>query len=391
MRGKLWLVVLFLLALGGGAAWFLLRPAPQAPVAGGAIGSAIAVDPAATIATPPGAAEVARLQAPVHADDLIATGADGAIRVQFTDASFFSVGANAKVTIDSYVFDPERNASKFSLGFTRGAFRFVSGAPVHAYPGQPAVKTPVAVIGIRGTGLAGVIGPEAEALYRLIDRTYVPDGGDIGNATLILLTAGAIDVDGSGVRTSLDVPGQVVFFRRPGAPPLRPRGFSLELIARILGLASPPELGPEPGGDALPSPSPTSIPTPVAQPIPTPEPGRPLPSPSPTIAPSPVASPSFTPRPTPTPRFTPRPVPTLTPTPTPTPRFTPRPTPTPRFTPRPTPTPRFTPRPTPTATPRIPDPRFTPRPRPTFTPTISPNGGPVRTRSTPTPTPRPVQ
>jgi len=370
MRGKLWLGILLLL-VAGAAAWFLLRPVPQAPAGtDGAIGSTIAVDPAATIATPPGAAEVARLEAPVHANDLVATGPDGAIRVRFTDASFFSIGANASVTIDSYVFDPARSASRLSLGFTRGAFRFVSGAPVHAYPGQPAVRTPVAVIGIRGTGLAGVIGPGAEALYRLIDRTYVPDGGDVSNATLILLTAGAIDVDGSGVRTSLDVPGQVVFFRRPGAPPLRPGGVSPEIIARIVGLASPPELGPEPGGKA-----------PVVPPSPTPPPS---PSPTAVPAPSPTPTRALVPEPTPTPR--------ATPSPRPTPTFSPRPRPS--FTPAGT----RTPTPTPSPTTRPPQTRFPlrdllpvirrPRPTPTPTPTLAPNGRPVRGKPMPSPVPQ---
>ncbi len=49
-----------------------------------------------------------------------------------------------------------------------------------------------------------------------IDPGFAPDGGDATSATLILLTEGAIDVEGSGVRILMDVPGQVLFFPRPG-------------------------------------------------------------------------------------------------------------------------------------------------------------------------------
>ncbi len=286
-----------LLVVGGIAAVLLWRSPPAAPV-DTRIGAAIAVDPAAAIATPPATSQVARVQSPVHADDRITTGPDGAIRIQFTDATFFSLGADASARIDSFVFDPGRNASKLSLAFARGAFRFVSGAAVHAYPDQPAIRTPVAVIGIRGTGVDGVIGPEAETLYRLIDPSFVPDGGDATKATLILLTAGAIDVDGSGVRTVLDVPGQVVFFRREGAPPLRPGPVSRALVARIAALAAPPSLGPEPGGSPE-SPTPTqsaSPRTPVSTPTAVPSP-LPQPSPSPIVTSSPI--------PTPTPSSTP--------------------------------------------------------------------------------------
>lgn len=337
----LWLVVILLVLLGAAALLLFDWRQPAAPVEG-PIGATIAVDPAATIASPPAAAAVAQLTAPVHMNDLIETAPDGAIRVQFVDATFFSLGANASVRIDSFVFDPGKSASRLSLVFARGAFRFVSGTPVHAYPGQPAIQTPAAQLGIRGTGINGVIGPEAEALFGLIDPGFVSDGGDATTATLIILTAGAIDVDGSGVRVAMDVPGQAVFFRRKGAPPIGPVTVPGDMLARIAGLASPTSLGPEPGSGSPPPPirpeppvappAPVARPSEVATPTPSPQPtAAPEPSPSPTLSPTPRPTPSFTPRPTPTPRFTPRPIATPRVRPTPKPSATPEPRPTSRF------------------------------------------------------------
>lgn len=387
-RTGLLLVGLVFAVVGAVAALILRPPAPDPAAAGNtSIGATVAVAPSATIAPQGGNPVVAQLTSAIHLNDLLETGANGAIRVQFTDSTFFSLGSNGSARVDTYVFDPDRATSALSLTFLRGAFRFVSGGPLHANPGGPSVQTPVAAIGMRGTGVNGVIGPEAEALFARIDPGFAPDGGDSTNATLILLTDGAIDVDGSGVKIAMDVPGQAVFFRRKGAPPIGPVTVPPMVAAAVTLLVSPPRLGLEPdrGGSRetmiAPEPevSPTSSPTPervvpVAVPSvkPTPKPSA-LPSPKPTVRPTPTPSPSpkVTPRPTPSPRVTPKP--------TPTPRATPRPTPTPKVTPRPTPTPRITPRPTPTVKP-------TPRPTPRATPTSKPTPRPT-TRPKPTPTP----
>lgn len=364
--GKLWLVaVAIVFAAAGALGVLILRPAAPDPVGPDSpVGATVAVDPSATIAVRAGTPAVAQLTSPVHMGDLLETAADGAIRVQFTDATFFSLGSNASARIDSYVFDPDAGTSKLSLAFLRGAFRFVSGSPLHANPGAPSVQTPVAAIGMRGTGVSGVIGPDAEAMFARIDPSFVSDHGDATTATLILLTDGAIDVDGSGVKIAMDVPGQALFFRRKGTAPIGPVEVPAMLRAATQMKGSPPSLGAEPKRGAreamvvppmpAPSASPTrAVPSPSPSAKPSPRPSasptvKPTPKPSPTVraTPSPTPSPRVTPKPTPSPRVTPRP------TPTPSPRFTPRPTPTPRMTPRPTPTPRATPTPKATATPR---------------------------------------
>jgi len=399
--GRFWLFAVALVFAGVGAiaALILRPPAPDPNATNPAVGATVAVEPAATIAPLSGTPVVAQLTSPVHMGDLLDTAANGAIRVQFTDSTFFSLGGNASARIDNFVFDPDRATSRLSLAFLRGAFRLVSGGPLHASAGEPSVQTPVAAIGMRGTAFSGVIGPDAETMFARIDPGFVSDHGDATTATLILLTEGAIDVDGSGVKIAMDVPGQALFFRRKGAAPIGPIDVPPMLRSAILLKSSPPGLGPEPGRRTSEEvvappparPSPSASPTRAAPGVkPTPKPSasptvRPTPTPSPRVTPKPTPTPSpkATPRPTPTPRFTPRPTPTprFTPRPMPTPRFTPRPTPTPRFTPKPTPTPRVTPRPTPT-------PRSTPRPGPTAKPTPRPTPRiPLTNRPRPTPTP----
>jgi hypothetical protein len=374
-----WVAIGAVLLAAGAALAMALLSRPESALGGGPVGTAVAVDPAATIA-----AVTAQLASPVRPQDLIETGPDGAIRVRFVDATFFSLGANASVRIDKYVFDPARDASSMSLDFTRGAFRFVSGKPLHTDSGQVPVRTPVAVIGIRGTAFTGVIGPDAETLWRSLDPGYRPDGGDVGEATLILLGAGAIDVDGSGVRTPLDIPGQALFFRRRGAPPLGPLMVRPQSHVRIEALGSPPNLGPEPGA----SPPPRS---PSAGGLPATPPG---PAPGPTAArprPPPTASPEVpSPRPTPAVRSTPRPTPSPYVPPTQRPTATPSSRPT--FRP-PVARPTSTPSPRPTLRPPVTRPIATPSPRPTFRPPVTrataPPRPPIRVRPRPTPTQTP--
>lgn len=378
-----------MLALLAAGALAGCKPAPAPEAAQVSIGAAVAVDPAATITSPPGPAETAEVDAPVFTDDIVETGPGGALRVRFADSTVFSVGANARAKIDRFVFDSGRGASSMSVKFTKGAFRFVSGKPLHADPGQVPVHTPVASIGIRGTAFNGVVGPEAVALWRAIDASYRPDGGDMSEATLILLGAGAIEVDASGTRILLDTPGAALFIPRRGAKPLGPVTLTAWMRARIETMGSPPSLGPEPGGTP-PTPTPEPSPTPgasataVATPAPSPSPSR---APPP-VRPTPQASPTSA---GPTPGATPRPRPTFRP---PVTRPTTTPSPRPSFRPpvtKPTATPR------PTYRPPVARPTGTPSPRPTFRPPVvrptarpSPRPtlrAPVRNRPTPAPTP----
>lgn len=84
----------------------------------------------------------------VFADEVIRTGRDSAARLVFLDDTHLMMGANASVTLDRFVFNPDGTAAQAVIRATRGAFRWVSGAsPSRAYQ----IRTPVATIGVRGT------------------------------------------------------------------------------------------------------------------------------------------------------------------------------------------------------------------------------------------------
>ena len=100
----------------------LLLSGPAAP-----IGNVIAVRNIAAVQTPPGAAAAAKVKAPVHSGDVVATGANSAVRAQLADGTFFSLGANGRMTIDKFVYDPSSGKGALVASFSKGALRFVGG------------------------------------------------------------------------------------------------------------------------------------------------------------------------------------------------------------------------------------------------------------------------
>lgn len=84
----------------------------------------------------------------VFRDEAIQTGADSAAKVVFLDQTNLSIGPNARVALNQYVYSEARPAGKVALNLIRGTYRFVTGdLDKRAYE----INTPVATIGVRGT------------------------------------------------------------------------------------------------------------------------------------------------------------------------------------------------------------------------------------------------
>ncbi|MGO1119646.1 FecR family protein [Rhodovibrionaceae bacterium A322] len=86
---------------------------------------------------------------PVFQQELVSTGARSATKLVFLDGTELTLGENADVTLDEFVYNSGAKSS-FVLNVTKGALRFVSGdLPSSAYK----IKTPVATLGVRGTDI----------------------------------------------------------------------------------------------------------------------------------------------------------------------------------------------------------------------------------------------
>jgi hypothetical protein len=91
---------------------------------------------------------------PVRQDDVIVTGADGAVGITFADDSRLSIGPDTTLAIDRYAFNPTTHEGTHETSLRRGTLAAVSGKLARQSPEAMKVRTPTAVLGVRGTEFA---------------------------------------------------------------------------------------------------------------------------------------------------------------------------------------------------------------------------------------------
>jgi hypothetical protein len=183
----------------------LLMAAPQASHATSSseVGVAAAVNTVTTGIPPVQPEQILTIGAEIVHNERIITDASGQTQLLFRDGSTFTVGENANVVIDDFVFDPETSKGKLALSVTRGAFRFVGGKL--SKDGSVAISTPAAVLGVRG----GIVTGEVSE-----------DGGTMAS----LHFGDALTVAGrNGQLQTVTRPGFGVTVSRIGAAPQPPR------------------------------------------------------------------------------------------------------------------------------------------------------------------------
>jgi hypothetical protein len=87
----------------------------------------------------------------IRQSDTLITGADGSAGVTFSDNSLLSTGPNSVLVVDRYTFDTTTHAGAFDASLKKGTLAVVSGKMVKQSPGAMRVRTPAAIMGVRGT------------------------------------------------------------------------------------------------------------------------------------------------------------------------------------------------------------------------------------------------
>lgn len=118
------------------------------------VGTATAVNPLSESTPPGGTTAPLVVGAHIVHKEQIHTTPTGSVQLLFTDKSTMSIGPNASIVIDEYVYDPNAHSGHMAVSLTKGALRFVGGQLSHA--GEALVTTAAATIGIRG-GTATII------------------------------------------------------------------------------------------------------------------------------------------------------------------------------------------------------------------------------------------
>jgi hypothetical protein len=98
------------------------------------------------------------LQAPVgghvQTSDVIKTGGDGSVGITMSDNSLLSAGPNSVVSLDRFAFDTATNQGQFDTSLRKGSLSVVSGRIAKQSPDAMTVRTPSAILGVRGTEFA---------------------------------------------------------------------------------------------------------------------------------------------------------------------------------------------------------------------------------------------
>ena len=189
------------------------RPAAPSPAAT-TPAQAPADEPVGNVATLTGTATVIRnnastplkLQDDIFLNDILQTSTNSTLGVTFNDATTFNLTANARITVDNYIYEDGGKQNNALFDVTRGTVAFVAAAV--ARTGDMKITTPTASLGIRGTtGLVEV--PEgANAAGGHNIKLYPDPDGRVGH----------IDVsDRNGVRLGSLSQGASGFTIRPGA------------------------------------------------------------------------------------------------------------------------------------------------------------------------------
>src|SRR6201999_3038712 len=144
-------------------------------------------NPIGNVATLTGSATVTRnnaatplkLKDDIYLNDVVATSAASSLGITFSDATTFTLKANAQVTIDNYVYEDGGKNNSGIFDIAKGTVAFAAAAV--AKTGNMQITTPTSALGIRGTtGLVEVPEGGAAATGANNIKLYPDADGHVG-------------------------------------------------------------------------------------------------------------------------------------------------------------------------------------------------------------------
>ncbi len=126
-----------------------------------AASTAQAAEPIGQIKTATGTATVERAGGSIPAtvgervyetDTVVTT--DGTVGITFADNSMMALGPNSRLSLDEFKFDQTTHDGRFNASLAKGTLTVKSGQIVKQTPEAMRIKTPAALLGVRGTEFA---------------------------------------------------------------------------------------------------------------------------------------------------------------------------------------------------------------------------------------------
>lgn len=127
-------------------------------------------------------------------NEVISVSDNGLGEIVLADETKLALGPGAKLTLDKFVYDPDKTGGAIVLNMTRGAFRFVTGL---AKKPSYVIRTPTASITVRGT-VFDVYVEQSGAIWMLLHEGEVQVCNDRGKCRVLDNPCRAVRVDGGG-------------------------------------------------------------------------------------------------------------------------------------------------------------------------------------------------
>ena len=190
-------------------------PSPAAPSStANTPAQAPAADPIGNVATLTGTATAIRnrnslplkLKDDIYLNDVLVTSSNSTLGVTFNDATTFNLTANARITVDNYIYEDNGKNNSALFDIARGTVAFAAASV--AKNGDMKITTPSTSLGIRGTTGLVEVEPGATATSANNIKLYPDADGRVGH----------IDInDRNGARLGSLTQGASGFTVRPGA------------------------------------------------------------------------------------------------------------------------------------------------------------------------------
>jgi len=87
----------------------------------------------------------------VYESDIVKTGTGATLDLAFVDNTVFTAGPNSELALKHFRFDKASSTGEMLTDMKHGTLSVVSGALVKGSPGAMKIKTPTAVLNVRGT------------------------------------------------------------------------------------------------------------------------------------------------------------------------------------------------------------------------------------------------
>lgn len=98
-----------------------------------------------------GKPQVVKVGMGVDVGDVIRTDAASAVGITTSDNALVSLGPNSELVVTLYSFNPTTHEGKMNAALNRGSLSMVSGKLTRQSPESVKIKTPTAVLAVRGT------------------------------------------------------------------------------------------------------------------------------------------------------------------------------------------------------------------------------------------------